>query len=114
MTQPFQQQLRRESPSYPGWPLLFQRLEAGPFTVSIQGSPKHASRPREELPADAYTHMEVAIFDQDNHFVGADHPGLSEIAWIHDMFEGRSTPSLPDMPAQLIQMILDHLRSLKP
>ena len=43
---------------------MLKRIKAGNYFLSIQGSNCHYCRPRLTLPVDAYTHMELAIFNK--------------------------------------------------
>jgi len=48
---------------------LFKSIKAGNYKMSMQGSRSHYCTPRRTLPAQDYSSMELAIFDQKGDFL---------------------------------------------
>ena len=53
---------RKLEVSRPGQYQIFKSIEVGGYELSIQGSESAYCHPRESLPPDIYTEMELAIF----------------------------------------------------
>lgn len=49
---------------------MLKAIKAGNYYLSVQGSSSHYCTPRESLPVDLYTEMELAIFDENGSMVG--------------------------------------------
>lgn len=118
----FQRKLKVKKP---GEYQFFERLKAGRFELSVQGSTLHYCSPRASLPADEYRRMEVAIFkDGDWVYPNLDRP-LRHFPWAH-WFEcmherndrdarqipRRSTSVALGVPVETIQQMYDDLERL--